>query len=164
MNEEQVVPSCRLSGMSFSLFSAAEIRKLSVKEVTNPQTFDVLMHPTSGGLHDPAFGKSYPALGLSLTLPSVASHTACFLESYSIVFCLHDPTFDVLIYPNFKSLHSPAFGTFCPTFTGLHDPTIIYFIPFSGPSATPPLVSPSPVSVISTTQHLSLQPNYSGIV
>ena len=59
MNEEQVVPSCRLSGMSFSLFSAAEIRKLSVKEVTNPQTFDVLMHPTSGGLHDPAFGKSY---------------------------------------------------------------------------------------------------------
>ena len=58
-----MVPSCRLSSMSFTLYSAAELRKLSVKEVTNPQTFDILMHPTPGGLHDPTFGESYSTLG-----------------------------------------------------------------------------------------------------
>ena len=152
MNEEQVVPSCRLSGMSFSLYSAAEIRKLSVKEVTNPQTFDVLMHPTSGGLHDPAFGKSYPALGLSLTrwppvLPAFWSLTPCsLLPPWPYLWCFN--------LSQFQKHPQPCLWYVLSHF---HWPPWPYsFIPFS--SATPPLVSPSPMSVISTTQHyLSLQ-------
>ena len=46
------------SQRSFGIFSAEEIKKLSVKEITNPQSFDALLHPTHGGLYDPALGKS----------------------------------------------------------------------------------------------------------
>ena len=54
---EPEVPSHRLHGLIFSLYSAEQIRKLSVKEITNPQTLDALLHPTHGGLYDPALGK-----------------------------------------------------------------------------------------------------------
>eukprot|EP00058_Branchiostoma_floridae_P008853 XP_002594341.1 hypothetical protein BRAFLDRAFT_201044 [Branchiostoma floridae] len=50
------IPSQRLCGVQFSTYSAEEICRLSVKEVTNPQTFDNLLHPTTGGLYDPALG------------------------------------------------------------------------------------------------------------
>ncbi|XP_019629041.1 PREDICTED: DNA-directed RNA polymerase I subunit RPA1-like isoform X3 [Branchiostoma belcheri] len=50
------IPSQRLSGVQFSTYSAEEICRLSVKEITNPQTFDNLLHPTTGGLYDPALG------------------------------------------------------------------------------------------------------------
>ena len=46
-----------LYGLTFSIYTNDEIRKLSVKEITNPQTFDSLMHPTYGGLYDPSLGK-----------------------------------------------------------------------------------------------------------
>ncbi|XP_028403627.1 DNA-directed RNA polymerase I subunit RPA1-like isoform X2 [Dendronephthya gigantea] len=49
-------PTGHLSGVRFSLYSEEEIRKLSVKCVTNPQTFDHFSNPTYGGLYDPAFG------------------------------------------------------------------------------------------------------------
>jgi len=49
-------PYFHVDSVKFSLYSANEIQQLSVKEVTNPQTFDALLHPTYGGLHDPAFG------------------------------------------------------------------------------------------------------------
>ena len=55
MNEVEL-PQNELLGLRFAMYSAKEITKLSVKEVTNPQMFDALMHPTHGGLHDPAFG------------------------------------------------------------------------------------------------------------
>ena len=51
------IPSYRLSGLAFGIYSSVEIQKLSVKEVTNPQSFDALMHPTHGGLYDPALGR-----------------------------------------------------------------------------------------------------------
>lgn len=50
------VPSYRLSGLSFGIYSSQELKDLSVKEITNPQSFDILMHPASGGLYDPALG------------------------------------------------------------------------------------------------------------
>ena len=53
------IPSYRLSGLAFGIYSSDEIQKLSVKEITNPQTFDALMHPTHGGLYDPALGIKY---------------------------------------------------------------------------------------------------------
>ena len=56
MLEQQLV-SHQVDGISFSLYSAEEIRSLSVMQVTNPNVFDVLGHPASGGLYDPALGK-----------------------------------------------------------------------------------------------------------
>ena len=55
--KEQIV-SHRLFGLSFGLYSSEEIKKLSVKEITNPTSFDSLSHCTHGGLYDPALGKS----------------------------------------------------------------------------------------------------------
>jgi DNA-directed RNA polymerase I subunit RPA1 len=48
--------SASIKSVGFSFYSAEEIRKLSVKNITNPQLFDTLEHPTSGGLYDPALG------------------------------------------------------------------------------------------------------------
>jgi DNA-directed RNA polymerase I subunit RPA1 len=50
------LPTRRLKGVHFSSFSTAETKQLSVKELTNPVSFDSLQHPTIGGLYDPAMG------------------------------------------------------------------------------------------------------------
>ena len=55
----------RLSRADFRVYSGAEILQLSVKEIVNPQTFDLLQNPIPGGLHDPALGK-YNYLHVSL--------------------------------------------------------------------------------------------------
>lgn len=49
-------PSYRLSSVKFLTFTAEEIMKMSCKRITNPETFDSLLHPNPGGLHDPALG------------------------------------------------------------------------------------------------------------
>eukprot|EP00048_Salpingoeca_helianthica_P014144 m.217095 g.217095 ORF g.217095 m.217095 type:complete len:1703 (-) comp15596_c5_seq5:18-5126(-) len=46
----------QLTGVSFSTYSKDEIRQLSVKRIVNPVTFDNMLHPTLGGLYDPALG------------------------------------------------------------------------------------------------------------
>lgn len=46
----------KLDGLSFSLYSAEEIRKLSVVKVITPLSFNALGHPLPGGLYDPAMG------------------------------------------------------------------------------------------------------------
>lgn len=43
--------------LTFSVFTADDIRNLSVKKITTPDSFNVLGHPLVGGLHDPALGK-----------------------------------------------------------------------------------------------------------
>ncbi|CAB0006214.1 unnamed protein product [Nesidiocoris tenuis] len=43
-------------GLLFSIFSAEEIRKLSVVKIITPLSFDSLSHPLPGGLYDPAMG------------------------------------------------------------------------------------------------------------
>ncbi|KAJ3173100.1 hypothetical protein HDU88_004559 [Geranomyces variabilis] len=48
--------SREVTSVGFSFFSNAEIRKLSVKQITNPLLFDNLDHPTKGGLYDVALG------------------------------------------------------------------------------------------------------------
>ena len=50
------IPYLRLRGLSFGTYLPDEIKKLSVKEITNPITFDALRHPTRGGVYDPALG------------------------------------------------------------------------------------------------------------
>lgn len=47
---------CAISGLSFQYFNADEIRKLSVKEIVNPQALDRLLNPVANGLYDLALG------------------------------------------------------------------------------------------------------------
>ncbi|XP_073968760.1 RNA polymerase I subunit RpI1 isoform X2 [Rhodnius prolixus] len=44
------------TGLTFSTFSASEIKQLSVAKIVTPLTFNVLGHPLPGGLYDPALG------------------------------------------------------------------------------------------------------------
>jgi DNA-directed RNA polymerase I subunit RPA1 len=48
--------SRRIDSVSFSFYTADEIRKLSVKQITNSVIFDALNNPTKGGLYDNAMG------------------------------------------------------------------------------------------------------------
>ena len=64
-----MVISHRMHGLTFSLFSSEEIKKLSVKEITNPNSFDMFSHPTAGGLYDAALGKT------SCENPTQITHT-----------------------------------------------------------------------------------------
>jgi DNA-directed RNA polymerase I subunit RPA1 len=45
-----------IDSVSFSFYDAAEIRKISVKQIVNPIIMDTMGHPTKGGLYDPALG------------------------------------------------------------------------------------------------------------
>ncbi|KAJ3341934.1 hypothetical protein HDU93_003755 [Gonapodya sp. JEL0774] len=45
-----------ISAVSFSFYSADEIRQISVKKLTAPSAFDQLGHPQDGGLYDLALG------------------------------------------------------------------------------------------------------------
>ncbi|CAO2653919.1 Nn.00g106520.m01.CDS01 [Neocucurbitaria sp. VM-36] len=55
MNTHQPVSSA-IQGVEFGFLAAQDIRSLSVKRITNPTTFDTLLHPVPGGLHDAALG------------------------------------------------------------------------------------------------------------
>ncbi|XP_005101550.1 DNA-directed RNA polymerase I subunit RPA1 [Aplysia californica] len=50
------VPHMKVDQTDFRIYSKEEILQLSVKEIVNPQTFDLLENPVHGGLHDPALG------------------------------------------------------------------------------------------------------------
>ncbi|KAF2823082.1 DNA-directed RNA polymeras-like protein I subunit [Ophiobolus disseminans] len=55
MNTHQPVSSS-IQNVEFGFLSTHDVRTLSVKRITNPTTFDSLLHPVSGGLHDGALG------------------------------------------------------------------------------------------------------------
>ncbi len=55
MNTSQPISSA-IQGVEFGFLSAQDVRALSVKRITNPTTFDSLLHPVTGGLHDAALG------------------------------------------------------------------------------------------------------------
>eukprot|EP00729_Bicosta_minor_P021889 gene21889-6495_t len=46
----------KVCGVSFSAYTEDEIRNLSIKTLHNPDSFDMMGHPMSGGLYDPAMG------------------------------------------------------------------------------------------------------------
>lgn len=50
------VPFHYLEGLRLALYTPDESEKISVKKLTNPETFDALLHPNFGGLYDPALG------------------------------------------------------------------------------------------------------------
>lgn len=45
-----------LDTLTFLMHTADEIRKLSVVEITTPQSFNILGHPYNNGLYDPRMG------------------------------------------------------------------------------------------------------------
>ena len=47
-----------VSSISFSFLTTEEVRRISVKQITNPTLLDELNRPTVGGLYDPALGPS----------------------------------------------------------------------------------------------------------
>ncbi|EGW03675.1 DNA-directed RNA polymerase I subunit RPA1 [Cricetulus griseus] len=49
-------PWRRLQGISFGMYSAEELKKLSVKSITNPRYVDSLGNPSANGLYDLALG------------------------------------------------------------------------------------------------------------
>ena len=53
------------TSVSFGVYSAEEIRKLSVVEIVNPLSFNQLGHPVPGGLYDLHMG---PFTGKRATL------------------------------------------------------------------------------------------------
>jgi hypothetical protein len=48
--------SSSIQSVEFGFLSTQDVRTLSVKRITNPTTFDSLLHPVAGGLHDAALG------------------------------------------------------------------------------------------------------------
>jgi DNA-directed RNA polymerase I subunit RPA1 len=55
MNVSQTVPT-HISAVEFGFLTSLEIKSLAVKKITNPTTFNSLLHPNRGGLHDLALG------------------------------------------------------------------------------------------------------------
>ncbi|KAL6705723.1 hypothetical protein ACN47E_006512 [Coniothyrium glycines] len=55
MNTHQPTSSA-IQSVEFGFLAAKDVRSLSVKRITNPTTFDTLLHPVAGGLHDGALG------------------------------------------------------------------------------------------------------------
>lgn len=49
--------NCQVTSVSFGVFSAPEIKRLSVLNVETAKTFDELNHSRLGGLCDNVFGK-----------------------------------------------------------------------------------------------------------
>jgi len=55
MNISQPIASY-IGSVEFGFLSSEDIKALSVKKISNPTTFDSLLHPVPGGLYDPALG------------------------------------------------------------------------------------------------------------
>ncbi|CAM1320619.1 POLR1A (predicted), partial [Pycnogonum litorale] len=89
---DRKVPHYQMSKIRFSAYSAKEICQLSVVEVVNPESFDIIGHPTKGGLYDPAFGPCEPnavcvTCGLNhLSCPGHVGHIALPLPVYNPFF------------------------------------------------------------------------------
>lgn len=58
-----------IDGVSFSFYTPDDVRRLSVKALTNPVTFDELQHPVEGGLYDPSLGPLERKSGACASLP-----------------------------------------------------------------------------------------------
>jgi hypothetical protein len=57
MNVAYSLPSS-VTGISFSLLSTQDVRRISVKQIVNTVLLDDLNRPNIGGLYDPALGPS----------------------------------------------------------------------------------------------------------
>ena len=81
MNISHSIPST-VQSISFSLLTAEDIRRISVKQIVNPTLLDDLNRPNLGGLYDPALGPSdHNDLCVVYTFYSPAYSTAMILDS-----------------------------------------------------------------------------------
>ena len=93
-------PSIRLTSVKFLTYVGEEIERISCKKITNPNTFDSLLHPNIGGLYDPALGPCDKqdlcgTCGLNyvhcpghlghIPLPLPVYHPVFFMHMYSIL-------------------------------------------------------------------------------
>ncbi|KAM0815519.1 putative DNA-directed RNA polymerase subunit [Seiridium cardinale] len=90
MNISQPVSSV-IDSVDFDFLAPDEIRKISVKRIENPTTFDSLLNPTPGGLYDPALGAWGDALCTTCNLnqsscPGHAGHIDLPVPVYHPVF------------------------------------------------------------------------------
>ncbi|KAI9332080.1 hypothetical protein BDR26DRAFT_899054 [Obelidium mucronatum] len=93
----------QVTGVSFSFYSPEEIRKLSVKQITNPVLLDAHNHPTKGGLYDSALG---PFAFQDSCSTCHQSHSACpghFGHIELLTPCYNPVTFN-LLYKLMQSL------------------------------------------------------------
>lgn len=58
MNVSLAVPSV-IQSVSFSVLTTEDVRRISVKQITNPVLLDDLNRPNVEGLYDPALGPVY---------------------------------------------------------------------------------------------------------
>jgi len=54
--------SDRIMRVHFEPYTSRELKQLSVKEITNPTSFDLSQNATYGGLYDPALGMVHISL------------------------------------------------------------------------------------------------------
>lgn len=55
MNINNCIPAA-VNSVGFTFLSTQDVRRISVKQITNPQLFDALNNPNLGGLYDPHLG------------------------------------------------------------------------------------------------------------
>ena len=56
MSNDNLVLTHQIAGVGFSFYSPDEIKRLSVKKITNHMSEDNFGQPLPGGLYDPAMG------------------------------------------------------------------------------------------------------------
>ena len=88
-----------MSSINFLSLSSEEAKRLSVKRLTNPTTFDDLLHPNNGGLYDQSLGPT-------------EAHELCFMCGLNYVHCpghfghitLPLPVFHPIFFSDFKKI------------------------------------------------------------
>lgn len=98
--DPRFAPSSRLSSVRFLTYTGDEVRNISCKKITNPNTFDSLLHPNIGGLYDPSMGPcdKYDLCGTCglnyvhcpghmghITLPLPVYHPIFFMTLYQLI-------------------------------------------------------------------------------
>ncbi len=81
---DQQVPR-RVCFSAFSFMNTSEARNLSIKQITNSLTFDLLKQPVPNGLYDPALGPVDKFSTYVLVLTMLVMFT-CLCGCLSIVF------------------------------------------------------------------------------
>lgn len=56
MHERDQVKDYHIVKAKYSMYTPDEVKRLSVKEIYNPVSLDLLYNPNRGGLYDPELG------------------------------------------------------------------------------------------------------------
>jgi DNA-directed RNA polymerase beta' subunit len=77
MNVSLPIPST-VQSVSFSVLTTEDIRRISVKQITNPALLDDLNRPNLGGLYDPTLGPVYKQ-DMYVSLPCLTVNVSLIL-------------------------------------------------------------------------------------